>query len=265
MSDKKNGFNLAEILIAVGLIGVISAIMLPTLIHRRPNENKAMFRKANYIIERISTEMKMDDDTFPSEEVPDKVFAFYDPSIDPTGPDTNSDGELIRKQKNTGKFFCEQFASKINTEGDVDCVSSKTYLVKGAKDNVAFAEGDQSFKSSDGIYWFFSPNIICDPTSPNETSETCPLEGINGVAANTDPVCPDDISVKRPFVCIWFDVNGPEGPNRRIGLQPKAANSDMGPDWVRDADRGWIYVYWNGKVKAPRGQTFEYLKSVTVF
>ena len=48
MKKFRNGFTLAEVLIVVGLVGVISAIVMATTIHNKPNKNKAMYRKAYY-------------------------------------------------------------------------------------------------------------------------------------------------------------------------------------------------------------------------
>ena len=42
---KKTGFTLAELLITLGIIGVIVAILVPAVNNAMPDENKAMYLK----------------------------------------------------------------------------------------------------------------------------------------------------------------------------------------------------------------------------
>ena len=93
-----------------------------------------------------------------------------------------------------------------------------------------------------------------DPTN-------CPLPNeSNGV-----PNCPTDISAALPYMCIYFDVNGDEGPNEEIPVSLTYEGADLSSSDVERADRGKFYVYWNGKVAVPKGQLERYLNSTSVF
>ena len=104
MKKSKNAFSIAEMLICFTVIGVLAAMLIPSIIHNRPNKNKAMFRKAYYVIERVTAELIMDDDEFPAEFDGSKGLAYFD----------TADG-ATRTQAKTGEYLCKSFAAKINT------------------------------------------------------------------------------------------------------------------------------------------------------
>ena len=245
----RNGFTLSEILIVIGLVGVVSALVMSTLVHNKPNQNKAMYKKAYYIVERNVGAMIMDDDNFPMEvDNGSKGLAYFDPSAD-----VDSNDPSVRNQKNSGKYLCRTFASMLNRIGASEC-DSATASSTVAGDTVTPHLGDHpSFKTSDGISWYITPNIICDPddTVANPAGSPCTKPNVE------TPECPDSVDDKQPYVCVFFDVNDDGDPNRFIGFK--------GEPEVRDADRGYVYVYWNGKVEVPVGQASKYIKSVTVF
>ena len=252
MKTHKNGFTLAEILIAIGLVGIISAIVFSTLIHNKPNKNKAMYKKAYYVIERNVAEMIMDDDTFPTEiDDGSKGLAYYDPSADVDG---DYDGDsLVRNLKNTGIKFCKTFKGQLNLIRSSNCDEVASSMTMGSGTSSVTLPNDPTFVTSDDIAWYITPNIICDPTdtvtNPPESPCTMPDAEI--------PDCPNSMTDKLPYICVFFDVNGNERPNEFTGLK--------GQPEVRDADRGFVYVYWNGKIEIPVGQASKYIKSVTVF
>lgn len=240
MKKSKKAFTIAEMLICFTVIGVLAAMLIPSIVHNRPNKNKAMFRKAYYIIERVTSELIMDDDDFPSEIDGSKGLAYFDTSEDAT-----------RTQAKTGEYLCGTFARKINTNSDINCSADTAKSSIIGKDGVAFANGDQSFSTNDGVYWFMSPSIMCDPEDTAHNDKTSPCNMPNA----ENPPCPE-AGKKAPYICLYMDVNGPESPNTLVST----TNAD-----INRADRGWIYVYWNGKVQAPTGQAARYLKSTSVF
>lgn len=262
MKSSKNGFTLSEILIAIGLVGVISAIVFSTLIHNKPNKNKAMFRKAYYIVERAAADMMMDDDNFPSVDVDgSRGIAYFDTSVDPDDEDTYEITKYppyVRNMKNTGKNFCEAFASKLNKDSvqDKKCEKERFTFKKNPTGYTMTYYSTPSFTTSDGIAWYMTSNIICDPDDKVANPEGDPC-----VVPDEDmPDCPRK-SEKAPYTCVYFDVNGPnELPNKFVHYKGQSESEE-----VRDADKGWFYVFWNGQIKAPPGQAQKYLKSVTVF
>jgi len=54
---KQKGFTLAEIMIVLAVIGVLTAILLPTAIHSTPDENVMKFKKANATLYRVISEL----------------------------------------------------------------------------------------------------------------------------------------------------------------------------------------------------------------
>ena len=261
MKKSKNGFTLSEVLIAIGLVGVISAIVFSTLVHNKPNKNKAMFRKAYYIVERAAADMMMDDDNFPTVDVDgSKGIAYFDPSVDPDDQDTYDITKYppyVRNFKNTGKNFCEAFASKLNKASvqEKKCEKQKFTFKKNPNGYASSLTLSPSFTTSDGIAWFMTANIICDPDDKVANPEDDPCE----VPDEDMPDCPTK-NEKAPYTCIYFDVNGlNELPNKVVHFTGQSEPEH------RDADRGWLYVFWNGQIKAPPGQAQKYLKSVTVF
>lgn len=244
MKKSKKAFTIAEMLICFTVIGVLAAMLIPSIVHNRPNKNKAMFRKAYYIIERVTSELIMDDDDFPSEIDGSKGLAYYDTSEGAT-----------RTQGKTGEYLCETFARKINTNSDIKCnvdtLKGTFFNDSGNPISAAFSNGAQSFSTNDGIYWFMRPSVMCDPedTAHNGASSPCNMPNAE------NPPCPA-ANEKAPYICLYIDVNGPEGPNTLVSTTDADINR---------ADRGWIYVYWNGKVQAPTGQAARYLKSTSVF
>lgn len=66
---KKKGYTLAEALIAMGVIGIVAALMLPMLSKYKPDPNKALFiRTYDSIVEAVSV-LVANDEFFPHEEI----------------------------------------------------------------------------------------------------------------------------------------------------------------------------------------------------
>ena len=231
MKISKKGFTIAEMLVCFTVVGILASMLIPSIINNKPNKNMAMVRKAYQITERAVLELISDEDNFPSESVGSDSLAYFD-----TAPDAT------RTQDTTGIFFCEQFAARLNTNNKIKCDESKNYA------------SEPSFTTNDGIFWYIpSKTIICDPEDEdaNPKGKPCKLPTDSEI-----PTCPAD-GAKSPFICIYYDVNGDDSPNELLSTA-----SDV--DTVR-GDRGWFYVYWNGKVVPPKGQTERYLNSTDAF
>ena len=236
MKRLKNGFTIAEMLVCFTVIGLLASMLIPSIIYNKPNKNMAMFRKSYQLTERVVSEMIMDDETFPGEGDGAVSLAYYDTT--PT-----------RLEANTGKFFCETFAKKLNVNGEIRCDEEARgkVITDSGSNGQPIEEGKESFTTNDGIHWYITPSVICDPDFENECKLTTSSGGIT---------CPSLTNKHEPFICVAFDVNGKEGPNKTV--------ASKGATDVDRADRGWFYVYWNGKVVAPEGQAAKYLNTTTV-
>lgn len=57
----KNAFTLAEIMIVLTVIGIVTAVLLPSAFHSTPDENIMKFKKANNIFQQVVKEMVTSD------------------------------------------------------------------------------------------------------------------------------------------------------------------------------------------------------------
>lgn len=131
MKDLKNGFTLAETLIAMGIIGIIAMVMMAT-IKSGPNPNAAMFRKAYNTLSTVVSEMVSTESLYPD------GFLY---NTDPTAVDIDG----VYPSGNTK--FCSIFASMVHTVGDLRCNAN----------NPSYS-GTPTFTTTDGIAWHMSPN-----------------------------------------------------------------------------------------------------------
>ena len=92
---KKLAFTLAEILIVLIVIGVITAILLPVAINSAPDENVMKFKKANATLGKVISELVNSD-----------YYLNGDLGV-------KSDGTLLNRDV---KYFCETFADMLNVK-----------------------------------------------------------------------------------------------------------------------------------------------------
>jgi len=137
MKNKLTAFSLGEVLVTLTIVGIIAALILPTIKHIKPDKQKMLFKKAYTNVERVVTELVNDNYLYP--EVAD-----YD------GLDYTDGVELNNKTYGGVSKFCELFAMKLNNISSDDIKCPYTSLT----DNSA---GTPSFVTNDGIE-FYIPN-----------------------------------------------------------------------------------------------------------
>ena len=161
---KKNifkAFTLAEIMIVLTIIGVITAILLPVAINSSPDENVMKFKKGNNTLGTVIRELVNSD----------QYYANGDLGIKPDGTliDGTHEGDY--------KYFCETFADVVSVK-DVNCfedkisawididVADKNNLLKNKKliDKDCTDTQEKLTKpeitTTDNInFWITSPNI----------------------------------------------------------------------------------------------------------
>ena len=137
--NKKNGFTLAEILVTLSVIGVISAITLPMITNSRPNQEMIMLKKAYYNAARVVSELINDDDFYPERADNLAKSGFGNTIIsDMTG---GNEAKYNGKTYKGDEKFCGLFAVKLNKAKAANC-----------KSRVALSSGG-NFTSGDGMIW----------------------------------------------------------------------------------------------------------------
>ena len=189
--NTKYGFTLAEVLIAMSLIGIIAAITLPTLKDAMPDKYDAMRKKAEYELEQKVADIVNDDALYgdrlvkndpdnPNETphlskgLPNTYYVSYNEKafgcdlLENMTDEKKASCEQYQKQK-----FCKLLAAKFDLAPgtNVNCESDVKFTNDG---------GTPSFISRDGIEWLvpvsdfsdyeyiaFKTSVKDDPKAPH--------------------------------------------------------------------------------------------------
>lgn len=183
---RKKGFTLAEILIAMGVLGIIATVLLPVVIQSSPNQSKVMFRKAYSSLQNAVNAMINDDNNYPSTQTITLSNISYPLGFNYTTVTSNA---------STNKF-CYFLTDSMNTIGTVSCpLISET--------NTA------SFTTADGIY--------CRVYMPITDVETTTLYGNSTTYGNYVTLANSvqfPVNATQYTTKVMFDVNGTtKGPN----------------------------------------------------
>ena len=167
-------FTLAEIMIVLVIIGVLTAILLPVAIHSAPDENIMKFKKGNNTLGTVIRELVNSD----------KYYLNGDLGIKADGTRILSSlgfGELTTSDESLIKYFCTSFADILTTK-KVDCKTTVTggddrftFVAISNEDEIIYPwqstmeEGKKLFDTKcaeaaskvgaeietvDGIYWY---------------------------------------------------------------------------------------------------------------
>ncbi len=163
-------FTLAELMVCLTIIAVISTILIPTLSKLRPNRSKAMFKKAYNIAERIVYELVNDQELYPI-------------SDDTVGFDNTSEVQYNGVDYSGNTKFCKLFADRVNTlSSEPNCTATAGF----SSDNKT-----PTFTTTDGVEWILQLTSFADTTQYND--ETVPTIQID-VNGPEQPNCLDGAS-----------------------------------------------------------------------
>lgn len=180
----KKAFTLAEVLLAITIIGVLASILIPSLQNATPKSNRIAFKKAYYALSKAVNNMINDEENYPS----DMMGTSYDNASlkVPRGfnyTTATSNGSVNK--------FCYFLTQQLNTAGDVYCPPS----TGGSSSWAAASRGH--FTTTDGMYW-----MLYFRNSDEDPDTQFPLTAVPESAAGVYPVM------------VTINVNGTtKGPN----------------------------------------------------
>lgn len=143
MKRFNKAFTLSELLIALGVIGILCAILLPVIFNLMPNQNTMMAKRAYYIVQSVVADTINDEACYPdksSATTADKRLGFDDGY-------GYSNCTLWGGSENTGT---------IETEGDASLKFATLFVDKLDKNSSSIASGGGTFSTKDGMNWKLS-------------------------------------------------------------------------------------------------------------
>lgn len=206
----KKGFTLAELLITLGIIGVVAAISLPTLVKLRPNETKGKFLKAHNVIVNMTGDI------------------ITDPSLYMT--EFDSSGEV-----NCTGLGCNKIPDYIDNEEAAELIDTNYTGAKYgsllalrldiSKDDVTVDSNKVTFTTTDGMSW--------------EVSSTAGTVNANGrdLKTETNEIIVDTNGPNEGKNCIYSNTcKNPDQFKFKVDTYGNVTSEDtMGQDYLKDS------------------------------
>ena len=207
--SKKSAFTLAEVLITIGVIGVVAAISLPTLLTNvQERVRKEQVRTAKYKLTTSTSKMNADGQMIPYENTHEfiKVLSGHYKIIsecDNNHLENCWPAKVINIPKPDGTFETKN-VSTIKTGADLQAIALGTKQTE-----------TRGIISGDGIAMIlvFSPK--CAPMEDGASQSWSTVDGKPETNATTN------------CISAIFDINGGSGPNR-LGVDIRTLNSLYG-------------------------------------
>lgn len=132
--SKNNAFTLAEIMIVLTVIGILTAILLPIAFQAAPDENVMKFKKANATLATVIRELVNSDKYYLNGDLGTRA--------DGTLIDGTHDGDVT--------YFCETFADVISTK-KVECSDTHTAAIYYTTSDTYSVEHDENLEKLDSV------------------------------------------------------------------------------------------------------------------
>ncbi len=187
---KRNGFTLAELLITLGIVGIITALIIPAINHLLPDKNKTLYLKAYDTLSKTVKDLASNSKLYPLCRTLD---------VTETNPrDVNcKDYPLFNLNKSTldskfnkdlysgDKKLCSLLAFNMGvSEANINCKDDTYNFATDSFDNDFNSK--ISFITTNGMQWMIVPAVASSVTDENATFQTDAYVDINGVA---EPNC----------------------------------------------------------------------------
>ena len=223
---KKSGFTLSELMIALTVLGLLCAALLPTIMKTMPNQNKIMMKRAYYTTSNIVSDMINNPNLYPMIDSDGNETVGFD-NTDPVTYGGKTYGGTTPTNDGHGAFakFIDLFSAHLNTDGEIDdeC-PSESYDPENPPISPGGSSGWEycrSFTTPDGIAWDLRT------THKVETFSTTTV--------------------------ITVDVNGANKPNCMQG----DSNADTKcKDRTKNFDRFSMIIKDDGTIEIPENQTW---------
>lgn len=173
MIKNKKGFTLSEVLLTVGVVGVLAAILTPAIVHVSPSSNKVLFKKAYTMFESAIQEMSNDQLHYPPDQT-GKTNLTTSPIVSRgfnyTSVISSGDGAMNMPSDSTVNKFCYLLADKLDA---VEVINDKTCPI---------SPGKGQFTTSEGITWTIIPGTF--PMNPPDFSTKVIMDVNGGILPN---------------------------------------------------------------------------------
>lgn len=178
---KLKGFTLTELMVAMGVIGILVAVVTPAIMKTRPNKNKMMIKKSFYTAEQIVSTLINDERLYPDmKEICDRGAVEGE---DPT------------------KVYCAfgfDYDNSVRYEGETYAGNTKFADLFASRLNVKTEdETNHIYYTTDGIKWDLSQTVGAWTKGQDTPGKFGNQTNAAGVGK------------------ITVDVNGDEAPNCR--------------------------------------------------
>lgn len=205
----KKGFTIAEIFIALMIVGALTVILFPVIQRSSPDQNKVMFRKAFNTLSQTVSNLSFDDTNYP--ETPTVATSDTGQSVPP--------GFSTQGSYTAGTKFCTLLANELNTIGAVNCNQSVTC------GGVADVWG--SFTTADGADWriYEGDGKVCGRTcSDSDCTKLFPINrsnhayqskiivDVNGAAKGPNCSADSNATTFGLTRCSWYNACGTTSP-----------------------------------------------------
>lgn len=231
--NKKTAFSLAETLIAVLIIGVLAAILIPAVSKLSPDKSKVVLRKAYTNLAQAVTTMINDDVNYPGGQV--DTTTNVPRGFNYTTPTSNG---------STNKF-CYFLADLLNTVGTTHCPDTSA---------TGMITTNPIFTTSDGITWYL--RLGGDDSTPNTQFKMATDD-----AAYATQVIIDVNGPNRGSNCMADPIADTYKPGGGNPAYSKCLSSDAHPEvnpCFKSPDTFLIGIRYDGKLYAGSRANHDY-------
>lgn len=140
MKRLNKAFTLTELLVALGVIGILCAILLPIIFNIMPNQNTIMAKRAYYTVQTVVSDLINDEACYPdltSAAAAERRVGFDDGFGYP----------------NCSAWGGNAHAETITTEGNANVKFKTLFLDKLGRTGVDATQENTTFTTADGIQW----------------------------------------------------------------------------------------------------------------